>query len=276
LWLSPDEKGEYLYGSGQDAVNKAWAKYRYIRTKNYGYIDIAHLQAGYNIGTEILKQLGANFPVVTARDEMSAAKGAYYFGIEIRYQVLRRPSDDLELKRMGLGMFMNFETVLEREQGGPEIFGIRTGELTTGTHFAIEDLPSDYLGFYWATRDFRRPVDSRLGPAEIQSELLNILGEDPNRPPYSDEGSPHCFGSSACAGLKNYAFTPKLPTERIYAGNVWPPKARNVPWPQALQMVPDLDSSRWRPISCQVSEYVGVLSFSRQCNAGQWNHLFPK
>jgi hypothetical protein len=24
LWLSPDEKGEYLYGSGQDAVNYAW------------------------------------------------------------------------------------------------------------------------------------------------------------------------------------------------------------------------------------------------------------
>ena len=26
LWLSPDENGEYLYGSGQDAVNKGWAR----------------------------------------------------------------------------------------------------------------------------------------------------------------------------------------------------------------------------------------------------------
>ncbi len=251
-FISPDEGGSYIY-VGNDGVNRAWTSGGglsapgqqqgqppgFIRTKDYGYIDLVHLDAATNLAKDMLDQMRSNRQPIRAI--LPIPRGPYFLNVIAEYTVYQRPYDQTTLKSMVLGMFMDYEWTFESEERGP----LGAGELATGTSFSIEDLPTDYLGFYAASEGLDREGTIK--------RILPILGEDANNPQYSFSGPENCRIRSLCGDVKNYEFTPRVQVPRVKIGPLeFGSVYVNKDWPAALQMTPSYEG--WRRSSCRVQE----------------------
>ena len=242
LWLSPNEKGDYLYGGdGQDPMNKGWYSVggsaqvaiadepHYIRTDKYGFIDKNHFQSGVEHAEKVLNYLNdPDGPL------FSFTEGATYFGMTAEVEVIFRvnhPVPPQLRNQVGLAMYLELEYNWEVF----EYYWLNLKE----SGYGIEDFPSDYLGFYSYATQTPKTV--------ILDEVLKTQWH------YTDEEPPRCQlldqltrGTHSCNSIHNFDYRPKLfdPTTQLY---------HNIEWPAPLNsFTPYYDANLWRTeiISC--------------------------
>jgi hypothetical protein len=207
---------------------------RYFFSDTYGWFDRSHFNAGRpeQILTDLSKIASNGGGIVAiyqgVRDDMMG------------YTAIYRISPHLSAKDItaaALGIYLDWSIRFEDWQGQPP-----QGLVGPLTSFAVEDLPSQYLGFFAQAHDI--PIEQLfacyLGP---------ILGSEEGPPDFAipDE----ITDDDSWAGItrvQNKSFTPLVESE-----SGWQP----VDWPQPLQMIPITSGPHtWRFLSEQTS-YLG-------------------
>jgi RHS repeat-associated protein len=198
-----------------DEINKLIRQYRYLHTENYGWFDLGHAHPKNRLYNNIMAKAG------TGGEVEVGGTVVHPFEFYAYYQIEKLDNDQIE--GVALGIFQDFSHREERWQGG---FPLHSG---SGTSFAIEDFPSNYIGFLAAFRnqgeatkyDSAKLILDYLGPAEWTNES----------PPHSDNPPFTCVGTIGCAGayqryaeeVKNYEFTPRIEiAPSNYANIAWP------------------------------------------------------
>jgi hypothetical protein len=201
-----------------DEINELIRQYRYLHTEHYGWFDLGHAHPKNRLYNNIMAKAGTGGEVEVGGTVVDPFKFYAYYQIE--------KLDNDQIEGVALGIFQDFSHREERWQGEfPLGFG-------SGTSFAIEDFPSNYIGFLAAFRnqgeatkyDSAKLILDYLGPAEWTNES----------PPHSDNLPDYifeCMSPSECneaidrylRDVKNYAFTPRI---EIAPGNY-----ANIAWP---------------------------------------------
>jgi RHS repeat-associated protein len=192
--------------------------YRYLRTENYGWFDIGHA----NPKNRLFRDVRA---AAKTGDEVQAGgrvRGPFEF---YAYYWVEKLNDD-QIEGVALGIFKDLSFRVEKWQGE---FPFGFGE---GTSFAIEDYPSNYIGFLAAVRN--QGQATKVDSVELIIDYLGPVEWTNEPPPHSDT-----LPDSICEGLdpfvcvktmeryttevKNYEFTPRI--------EVAPLVFENRPWP---------------------------------------------
>jgi hypothetical protein len=203
---------------------------RYLVSDTYGWFDRSHFNAGQpeQVLIDLRLAIGNGGGPVTihqgVRDDIMGYTATYYI------------SGHLSLKDVtaaALGIYLDWSTRFEEWQGQPP-----QGLVGPLTPFAVEDLPSQYLGFYAQANGvpieqlfacYLGPVSgSEEGPPDfVASETITNEGE----------------GWAGITRLQNRSFTPLVETE-----SGW----QHVDWPVPLQMMPIASGSNtWQFLSEQ-------------------------
>jgi hypothetical protein len=190
------------------------------------YFDKSHINGGKKTGGEIYAQVrsaiasgGGSFTI----NRPLGRHGIYPVSYHANYSVTGNATED-QATGIALAIYMDFEFGYELFQGEMS-FGIY-GSLQESA-FAIEDFPSDYVGFYAAVHeDFETSQVLRtIGPVEAAD----------GTPPRSTCLQPACDRHD----LKNVDFAGM--TRKVESNGRWV----NVPWPEELQITPLNDSNLW-------------------------------
>lgn len=126
LFLPSEANGSYQYSSNPDPLNKGWLpllgptqqlpKEGYIYTKNWGFFDINHINAGRNKGQQIsdhLKNLARSNPLIL---ETGVGNPMISERLVVNYDV-NRPIPEQLHGAVALGIFIDYENRWERFQG---------------------------------------------------------------------------------------------------------------------------------------------------------------
>jgi hypothetical protein len=198
---------------------------RYLYSPTYGWFDTSHLDTG-NPG-----QLIANVASATVRGgDTIAIHQAVREGITGytgRYWVSGDLSPE-QVNGVAFGIYLDWSVRFEMWQG--ELPRSAVGPLTS---FAIEDLPTQYVGFYAAAHDLDPEVIFTCALGGVQG---------------MDDGPPHLVffdGYDDPDGvelndlrLTNTAFVPLVLTKQGW---------HNIPWPKEMRMVPiKSNTGLWR------------------------------
>jgi hypothetical protein len=199
---------------------------RYLHSARFGWFDTSHFDTGNP------EQLLANVRAAAIRggDQISIRQ-AIREGIT-GYTGFYWISGDLSqsmVDRVALAIYMDWSYRFEAWQGQPPRSLV--GPMTS---FAVEDLPTQYLGFVSAARD--------LSPALIFNCYLGGVEESEDAPPhlllFEDYDVEPSAEPPGLPRLTNPTFKPMVET-----ADGW----KNVEWPQLLQMEPiGSDSGLWR------------------------------
>jgi hypothetical protein len=261
LWLSPNEKGDYLYGGhGQDPVNVGWSaqqaslpplpkekKGRYIRTGYGAIIDSDHFDL--ERPKTIIRQLENHQSPIPINGNLILGHAL----LDARYAI---DYPAVDVYGNALAIYMDFQRRYETAQDKTIGF-LPNAKLSS---FALEDLQPDYLGFY--------SVASGVGLAEI---VNGSLGGGV----WTDEDIHGCtLWILACQTPQNFESTPKvqvierrvlLAVETPGFPNIpivridWPIASWvNKPWPPELAEIngkPLIPITQgWRLHSCEITE----------------------
>jgi hypothetical protein len=194
---SPPEKS----GALQQPGGGEYESHAYIQTANGGYIDTNHFKGAVDQTNNIIDQLQRGETTVRVFQEARAG-----IGYEATYTI-NKPLNPDQILGVALGIFQDYSTKTEEWQGGTD--------LLTGSSFAMEDLPTDYLGFYSAAT--KTPL----------SQIVEALGggtPTDSAPLHARVEAGLVFGDPE---TKNHEFTPRIQTPHGY---------ENVPWPSSLQL----------------------------------------
>jgi len=207
-----------LRQTASDPVNKGWISTdappqeppdkRYIKTKDWGWIDTAHFGGGAQHAKELLDAL--NDPTKSSVTlEKYVPKSGQAVNFEVSYRIANPVSEQFRVG-VALGMFMDLETRWEEFEY--KWFSI------DGTGFAIEDFPSDYLGFYSYATGYSRTY--------ILEEILKEKNYT-----LTSESPPRCQYLSPCLNRLNFEFRPKVWdwASMSYLNKDWPPELRLFP-----------------------------------------------
>jgi len=174
--------------------------YKYYFIDRFGLIDLTHVNHGRDQMEQVLQQLPRGYIQLTFVTQRSPTTDT-----AIRLTGIYRIRPDLPAKQRqhaALGIVMDFEQLIEAHQ-------------SPGSSFAVEDLPSDYVGYFLA-----------LHPQWDAQELLTMLDSD-RTPTGVDSTLAHLYKSFR----RNREFRP-IPARG----------ADHVNWPLLLQMEP---AGRW-------------------------------
>jgi RHS repeat-associated protein len=206
--------------------------HRYIHTRDYGSFDQSHINpaAGMDIINHVIGALGRpcghTFEVSRFQDSIwqKIYKGGNQRGIPIpetlpqglgtggSFQVEYWVSGDIipaQVNRIALGIYMDLERRWENFQG--------TMFFSSYSHYAVEDLPSDYLGFYMATRGLQKTPENLL---DVFKHLAPVLRT--------------CSSCTPNRIEENHEFRP-----RVRHKGTW----MNIDWPPQLQLPTPIGSS---------------------------------
>jgi len=200
------------------------------------YFDYNHIIGGRTDAQRLIKQIqttiangGGEITFERQLRHLFTYKATYWISGEI-------PQGDVQ--DVSLAIFMDFEFGWEMWQGG-----ILWGKVAHSS-FAVEDFPSDYIGFYDATH------------SEDYMDALSQLGSvmpANDEPPRSS-----CIGPSCDSfNVKNWDFNGFTPKKRI--NGEW----QNVPWPDSLQMTPIRDRNYWYYVGSQSCLTIFCISIDK-------------
>jgi hypothetical protein len=212
----------YTPSTDRNGIELVPARFRYIHTENFGSFDTHHIrpQKGSYIIREVEKAVGQT--------------GGHVFEMGPQYQLnVRFPTPSYwvsgginseQVVPIALGIFMDYERRWENWQG----------TFPTGwSSYFVEDLPSDYLGFYMAaTGKTLGQTVLQLGPQEWNNSGPSRFGVG-----VCDIG---CFLPNPSAALPTSVLCPVLSRNYDFTPYV---NGQNVPWPQGLQLPPPISSS---------------------------------
>jgi hypothetical protein len=198
---------------------------RYLHSSRYGWFDISHLDTGNP------DQLLANVRAAAIRGgDTIAIRQAIREGIT-GYTGYYWVSGDLPQRlvdRVALAIYMDWSFRFEGWQGRPPRSLV--GPMTS---FAVEDLPSQYLGFVAAARD--------LEPGYIFNCYLGGVEASDEAPPHLllfEEYDNLATAESSLPRLTNPTFKPMVETEQGW---------QVAEWPAELNMEPiGSESGLWR------------------------------
>jgi hypothetical protein len=203
---------------------------RYLVSDRYGWFDRSHFNAGQpeQVLTDLSRAIANGGGMVTihqgVRDDILGYTAAYYISGHL---------SQTDVTAAALGIYLDWSMRFEEWQAQPP-----QGLVGPLTPFAVEDLPSQYLGFYAQANDvtveqlfacYLGPVSgSEEGPPDIVMSDTIANEED---------------GWAGIARLQNRSFTPLVETE-----SGW----QHIDWPVPLQMTPMASSTHtWQFLSEQ-------------------------
>ncbi|GIV78161.1 MAG: hypothetical protein KatS3mg050_2555 [Litorilinea sp.] len=227
LGVSPVARVAHLLAGGEevpplecesrDGVVGQLPRDHYLYSERYGWFDTAHFATGDP--AQVIRDVHA--AVARGGDQVVIQQGLRggITGYTAYYWVSGRVPRD-RILGVALGIYLDWSRRFEAWQNRPP-----RALLGPFTPFAIEDLPSQYVGFYASAH--------RLDLAYVLACYLDEM--EP-----TDEAPPRLTLAADLAGkvepvlpgirrLVNRAFTPLVPT---------PDGWRRVPWPKALRMMP--------------------------------------
>ena len=190
---------------------------RYLYSETYGWFDPQHFRTGdpAQVIEDTSRAITAGGGFVTIEQGVRGGLTGY----SARYWI----SGDLtqeDVLSTALGIYLDWSVRFEAWQGEPP-----RSIAAPRTSFAIEDLPSQYLGFFAAAHglDCADVVACLLGPVEGSDDTPpHLVFWDPR----ADLDSPELIGVRR---VVNVEFTPKVPTDEAWI---------NVPWPEPMHMEP--------------------------------------
>jgi hypothetical protein len=198
---------------------------RYLYSSTYGWFDTSHLDTGNP------SQLIANVTAASVRGgDTIAIHQAVREGItgySGRYWVAGDLSPE-QINGVAFGIYLDWSVRFEMWQG--QLPRSAVGPLTS---FAIEDLPTQYVGFYAAAHD--------LDPKMIFTCVLGGVRGMDDGPPHLTFFDGYDDPNSVALDqlrLTNTKFVPLVLTKQGW---------HNVPWPEEMRMVPIKSSTGlWR------------------------------
>lgn len=196
-------------------TNRSYDNTQYVRTYRYGYIDVHHFEGGVAQTKSVIAQIKAGQNRITVRQEVRAG-----IGFEAIYRVHNRPKAEA-VEGIALGIFMDYSWQFEKWQNRG--LGSILMEGVQGSSFSVEDLPTDYLGFYGAARD-----------KSLATIVRKLGGGEPTQ---SGPPKVRVWGLVGERESKNFDFTPRVKQGAAF---------QNVPWPQDMTITPITDSSHWQ------------------------------
>jgi hypothetical protein len=231
---------EFGTGGGEDLPP---GQYYYTA---YGWIDRSHVGTGQP--GEVIQQVrtraeqGGGY--VTIKAPISVKVFAVWF--QGTYWVEGSVSEE-QVVPVALGMFYDWSSRFEMWQG--EVGEFWTLRPLLGSRFAIEDLPSNFLGFYSA-------VTGKSKTIIVLDDLGGCVDAPATEPP--DSWGP--WGDR-----KNFEFLPKVQDEK----GAWV----HVPWPDDIQQLLDSmateESGLWRFVSTQEALQLGPFGRGNR-RLGPW------
>lgn len=170
--------------------------YKYYMVDRLGLFDMTHIRHGKEQMQEVLRQIRSGYVQLSFVTQESLTTGKRFRIIGF-YRVRQNLTRE-QLNQSALGIVMDFEHLIELHQ-------------TPGSSYSLEDLPSDYIGYFLA-----------LHPHWSAEELLMRLDAD-QRPVGFNKVSAHLYKSFQ----RNEEFLP-----------VPAPGEPPVSWPRLLYMEP--------------------------------------
>ena len=208
-WMeNPVTRWIFWRGSGRPSLPAG----HYLYSREYGWFDTSHLNTGYpqRVIEDVRQVIDAGGGPVTIKQPLGRGpiEGTYMEHYQVSSEAT--PGNAVEI---ALGMYMHWSMGFELWESTVSVFGIRTA-------YAIEDLPSHYIGFYAKA--------SGLSYAEAFANLGFVEGTD-QEPPRITPWPP--WNPSAWNWeVKNVFFTPRVQD----GGGNW----HNIPWPDAMTVTP--------------------------------------
>ncbi|MBE2199188.1 MAG: hypothetical protein IAE79_11290 [Anaerolinea sp.] len=195
-------------GEGLDAP---WPQYLY--TGMYGWFDRSHFQTGEpaQVISDVQAAITAGGGVITisqgVRDNLTGYTARYWIAGSVA---------EPDALRVALGVYLDWSRRFESWQGEPP--RSIAGPLTS---FAIEDLPSQYVGFFAAARG--------LSYAQVFGCYLGGMETAVADPPHFDfaANSAESHDLLKMTRLRNDTFTPLVQTEEGW---------QHRPWPEGMQL----------------------------------------
>lgn len=192
---------------------EAWPHYLYNAT--YGWFDTTHFTTGQpeQVILDVKTAVLSSGSVITISQGLHGGVTGYDGRYWISGQVAKT-----DILSVALGVYLDWSYRFEAWQSEPP-----RSLAAPFTPFAIEDLPSQYLGFFAAAHNLTpaQVFACYLGGAEV------VEGEPPHLTFSADPDDPD--QPPGIIWLQNESFTPLVETE-----TGWQPQ----PWPKVMQMSP--------------------------------------
>lgn len=190
---------------------------RYLYSETFGWFDAQHFRTGDpgQVIQDVAEAIAADGGFISidqgVRDDLTGYWAQYWISGELTEE---------DVLPTALGVYLDWSIRFEAWQGKPPRSIV--GPMTP---FSIEDLPSQYLGFFAAAYGLEcaEVFACFIGPVEGSDETPPHLVFFDHR---TDLDSPEVLGVRR---LVNTEFTPKVATEEAWV---------NIPWPEPMQMEP--------------------------------------
>lgn len=159
--------------------------YKYYLVDRLGLFDITHIQHGKDQMEEILREIHSGYVQLTFVTQRSLTTGKQ-IRITGFYRV-RRNLPPEQLQQVALGIAMDFEHLIEKHQ-------------TPGSSYSLEDLPSDYIGYFlalhpqWSMETLLTRLDADQQPtglSKINAHLYKSFQRNREFLPIPQIGGPH-------------------------------------------------------------------------------------
>jgi hypothetical protein len=216
-------------GRLQARLSEPWPSYLYNVT--YGWFDTTHFNTGQP-GQVIADVITA---VLSGGDVITVSQGLHggVTGYSGRYWVSGQVAKT-DVLAVALGVYLDWSYRFEAWQGEPP-----RSLAAPFTSFAIEDLPSQYLGFFAVAHDLTlaEVFACYLGGADV------LEGEPPHLAFGANLADPE--QASGIQRLQNESFTPLVETEEGWQHRPWPETMRMVPLSGKLETWSFLSDETW-------------------------------
>lgn len=201
----------------QDRPSAPLPDSHYLLTEAYGWFDTSHFNTGRpaQVLADVRAATAAGGAIITIDQGIHNDITGY----TAAYDVAPGLSDE-QAVAVALGIYLDWSRRFEAWQGEPP-----QGWLGPTSAFAVEDLPSQYLGFVAAAWDVEigRLFDCYLGP---------VVADDDGPPDIvldSQTAAPD--GWAGLARLANRTFLPRVRDEAGWRYVNWPPALKLIPLP---------------------------------------------
>lgn len=210
----------------RQTVDRSLPDTHYLYSEQYGWFDTTHFATGKpnKVLADVRKAVERGGGVITIRQLV----GSNITGYVAHYDISPSVTNE-DIYPVALGIYLDWSIRFEAWQA--ELPHSLFGPLTS---YALEDLPSQYIGFYASSHNI--PIEQvfacYLGP---------VQGSEEGPPHFDIQPEDEAGGFPDVVRLQNKRFTPLVETE---AG--WRPTK----WPKNMQLTPTNSSPQtWRFVS---------------------------
>jgi RHS repeat-associated protein len=229
-----DPSGYQVELPSDDEILRLLEQYRYIFTEQYGWFDMGHAAPKNPLLNQVKDRAKTGGEIMVGGEVAPPFSFIAYYWIE--------KLDEHQIEGVALGVMRDYDFRFERWQGE---FPIGLG---SGTSFAIEDLPSNYVGFITAVR--KQGQATNVDVAKLIIEYMGPVKWTNESPPHSDDPPFDCRESIICAlkldeyveQVKNYDYSPRVQVSAGAYSDIALGAYSNIAWPCDDFIIQPIDS----------------------------------